>query len=411
MDTSSLRSHQLTTTPPVDFLLNNNTQRFLSESSSKHLNDLGDRRLIASLDLRGVCQRQVEELSEQLPAIGVRVVLYPSGSDGQQIIDGSRNSSRLEDTIPAPQELAALLNGKLEVLKLTPITQYLTNRDRLQSVTGSETAYIFSFGSSSILDEYLLLVTSFPLAPCEQTSAMQRAHLLRDYLIAHRFCIQRQDRDWEQTIRQVEHQLRNPLAAIELFAETLCLRLPPGELRQQAESIQKVVEDLGDRLQHMLCLEPECVAGTRDDLREILLDTIAMLKPSWEAKYIRIDVPEQALSFPINRSQIKQVFENLLKNAIYFSPNNSTITCNWKGGEREVLVEIGDRGPGLAPEELNSAFLPYFSRREGGTGLGLTIARSFVRQHNGDMWCQNLPEGGARFSFTLKHPATDYSSA
>ena len=411
MDTSSLRSHQLTTTPPVGFLLNNHGQEFYFQGSSQHLSAHGDRRLLASLDLRGVCQRQVEELSEQLPAIGVRVVLYPSGNDRHQIIDGSRNSNRIDEAIPDPQELNALLNGQLQVLSLTSITEYLPHRALLQSVTGREAAYIFPFGNSTSFDEYLLLVTHLPLAPNEQTLAIQRAHLLRDYLVAHRFCNQYQDRDWEQTIRQVEHQLRNPLAAIELFAETLCLRLPPGELRQQAESIQKVVGDLGDRLQQMLCQERGCTSETRYDLREILLDTIAMLKPSWEAKHIRIEVPDGALSFPINPSQIKQVFENLLKNAIYFSPNHSTISCSWKGDEGEVLVEIGDRGPGLAPEDLNSVFLPYFSRREGGTGLGLTIARSFVRLHNGDLWCQNLPEEGARFSFTLKHPLTDYSSA
>ncbi|MGK7906079.1 MAG: sensor histidine kinase [Synechococcus sp.] len=386
-----------------------------AESSTDCLEELGDFSPLASLDMRGVCRRQVEELTEQLPAIGARIVFHASGIDSWQIVDGSNNSSQFLQAIPNRQKLEPWLNQQLEILRPSLVSRLLPTRKKANSNSSNrhthlrtdEFIYLCVLNRVNDCEEYLLLVTDFLLTASQQKSVSQRAHLLRDYLMAYRAHLQSQERVLEQRMRQVEHQLRNPLATIELFAETLCLQLPPGELREQAKCIKTAVDDLDDRLKQLLTSARPPGSNVRCDLRNIVLDAISVLKPNWQAKQLQIDVPETPLFVSVNRSQIKQVFENLLTNAIYFSPHGSAIICSWRPFHQEVLVEISDRGPGLRPQDVTSAFLPYYSRRQGGTGLGLTIAKRFIREHNGDIWCQTLPEGGAQFSFTLKKMALD----
>jgi signal transduction histidine kinase len=111
--------------------------------------------------------------------------------------------------------------------------------------------------------------------------------------------------------------------------------------------------------------------------------------------------PDTAFTVAVDRSQIKQVFDNLLSNAVHFSPFGGTVTCQWQIFRHEVLFEISDQGPGLSEEDLKQAFTAFYSRRPGGTGLGLAIAKKIILDHHGNLWVQNLPGGGAQFSFTL----------
>ena len=103
----------------------------------------------------------------------------------------------------------------------------------------------------------------------------------------------------------------------------------------------------------------------------------------------------------VDRLQMQQVFDNLLSNAVHFSPLAGTITCSWQIFQNEVSIQVSDEGSGLSPEDLQKIFNPFYSRREGGTGLGLTIARKIVLSHQGSLWAQNVKSGGARFSLIL----------
>ena len=98
---------------------------------------------------------------------------------------------------------------------------------------------------------------------------------------------------------------------------------------------------------------------------------------------------------------MQQVFDNLLSNAVHFSPQSGTIACSWQIFQGEVLISISDEGAGLSPEDLYKIFNPFYSRREGGTGLGLTISKKIVLGHHGSLWAQNVKSGGARFSMIL----------
>jgi signal transduction histidine kinase len=116
---------------------------------------------------------------------------------------------------------------------------------------------------------------------------------------------------------------------------------------------------------------------------------------------LQVRYPDTPVPLMMDGWQMKQVLSNLLSNAVQFSPEGSTVTCHWRIFQQEVMVEVRDQGPGLSEEDIQQAFTPFYSRRPGGTGLGLAIAKKIILDHNGSLWVQNLPSGGAQFSFTL----------
>ncbi|MEL7083875.1 MAG: HAMP domain-containing sensor histidine kinase [Cyanobacteria bacterium J06597_1] len=350
------------------------------------------------------------ELSETFEALGARVVFFDSQSERWLWADGIR-SDRFTHLFPTPSVPARVSgeDGELlpfNVMSLPAADPPESNARRAYSQHASEYRYICLLERREDGDEYVSIATEVPLTLSQQRSVNQRVHLLHDYLHASRPRSQDTTSELEQRIQKAEHQIRNPLAAIELFADTLMLQLPPGQLRKQAEAIQTTIRDLDERLSLFQRPVHRPTIGQQCDLRSIALDAIAVLQHSWQAKQIFISIPDGPLPVTVNPSQTKQVFENVLSNAIYFSPPASVITCEWEVVQQEITVKVSDRGPGLSPEDIESVFSPHYSRRPGGRGLGLAIAKSFIREQGGEIWCRSLPTGGAQFCFTLSSLAT-----
>ncbi len=112
----------------------------------------------------------------------------------------------------------------------------------------------------------------------------------------------------------------------------------------------------------------------------------------------------------IDRTQVEQVFDNLILNAIHAMASGGILTievgistaASDSGGSRPVLaVKIGDSGPGIPSEVLERIFDPFFTTKKEGTGLGLTVARRIVRQHNGALEVESWPGIGTIFVVTL----------
>jgi two-component system sensor histidine kinase KdpD len=100
---------------------------------------------------------------------------------------------------------------------------------------------------------------------------------------------------------------------------------------------------------------------------------------------------------------LEQVFINLLENAARHTPAGTAIDVSAKLEKDSLLVQIADRGPGLAPDELERVFEKFYHAKSpaAGAGLGLAICRAVVEAHGGRIWAENRSEGGAVFRFTL----------
>ena len=235
--------------------------------------------------------------------------------------------------------------------------------------------------------------------------------IVRTYiqLVAKYFCLEQQKerelQDIVALLHQMEHHIRNHLAEISILAETI--RLHESSFGQiQAQEIHQKVVTLNRDLQQMSRLST-LVSGSKQkramhqDIRAISQTSINEFKNLINAKNIHVTYPQTTAYLVAEDLQLKQIFDNLLSNAIHFSPDSSTIHWHWQSFQSEILISICDRGCGLSPEDLQNMFCPFYSRRKDGQGLGLSIVKNLVLELKGNIWAENISQGGAKISIVL----------
>src|SRR5262249_10280607 len=134
---------------------------------------------------------------------------------------------------------------------------------------------------------------------------------------------------------------------------------------------------------------------------ELVRATLSLLEPSASARSVRLAMESEA-SVPVlcDGQRIQQVLINLIGNAIQFSPEGAAVRGSVEARGGRVLFAVVDSGAGIAPEALPHIFDRYWQarRREGGVGLGLTIARGIVAAHGGALCAESELGRGSRFS-------------
>ena len=141
-------------------------------------------------------------------------------------------------------------------------------------------------------------------------------------------------------------------------------------------------------------------------LEDVVGSALGRLRKESAGREINKHIPGQLPLVPLDGVMIEQVLFNLIDNALKYSPPGSPIDISAHAEDGEVIVEVADRGPGLAEDEREQVFEKLYrgaaSKSGGrGAGLGLAIARAIVDAHGGRIWADNRPGGGAVFSFSL----------
>lgn len=265
--------------------------------------------------------------------------------------------------------------------------------------------YICPLSQKNFVWEYLLLLCENPLSYTEEKTIETHGQLIQQYLHLYQAYINQSDeiKTLEHLVHKIGHELRNPISIISLIAENLRLTLPQLEHQEKVLSIQQTVSNLNESLNHLLdCGKRARLKLELHDLRDIFIKSVRHFKPILEAKKISVQYPQyKEAIISVDELQIQQVFGNLFSNAIHFSPEGGVITCNWQIFQQEIIVTIVDQGEGLSSQDLKNIFTPFYSRRPGGTGLGLTIVKKIIMDHGGSIWAENLPKRGTKFTFTL----------
>ncbi|WP_298821073.1 sensor histidine kinase [Chloroflexus sp.] len=214
----------------------------------------------------------------------------------------------------------------------------------------------------------------------------------------------------------VAHDLRNPVAIIQMM--TAILRNP--QLQRPSEERQRMLDDIYRQTEHILAMlndlldlsqiesgtvtiSPEPVA-----IKSLLEETVYRHQLLANPKQTRIElnIPTDGVVYA-DPLRLRQVLDNLISNAIKFSPPGSTITISVERDEQWWKFAVTDQGPGISPAERNrlfEAFSRLSARPTGGeksTGLGLAIARKVVQAHGGIIDVSSTPGQGATFWFTL----------
>jgi len=217
----------------------------------------------------------------------------------------------------------------------------------------------------------------------------------------------------DDSLAFVAHELRHPLSTIQLAAATLQRDRSPEAtdraamlITRSAARLARVVDDLVDvtRLQRASL----SVSLQRIDLREPLLAALEVARPSFAQRHQSIEAAVPTATLPVNGDAIRlqQVFSNLLSNASKYSPEGSEVRIAVNCGRGRVDVVVRDSGLGIKDDMLERIFEPFVRESGGGTtdglGVGLTLARTLVEQHGGQISAHSDGPGrGSEFRVML----------
>jgi signal transduction histidine kinase len=221
----------------------------------------------------------------------------------------------------------------------------------------------------------------------------------------------------EEFVAAAAHDLRTPLTSIQIGLSLLDAEATGmssdarGVLEAVRRNAQRLAIHVGDLVTaNQLNADLLGVQHEPLDLRDVAREAVAAVQPLFREKGQEIDL---ALPRPLpiwgDARRLEQVVVNLLVNAHRYTPVGTRVTIAGCADGTQVRLTVSDTGPGIPAEQLEQVFERHrrFQSGHGGSGLGLTIARSLTNLHGGRIWAESPPGGGARFHITLPHGRGD----
>jgi PAS domain S-box-containing protein len=199
-------------------------------------------------------------------------------------------------------------------------------------------------------------------------------------------------------VAHISHEIKNPLMTIGGFAgQVERLTGLPEEARRKLKLVRQEVQRLEKFLGDLSTFTKATPARkVLSDLPAMIREVAELMSSGFKEQGIefRLRAPEDLPRFFFDAGQIRQVLINLFKNAQEAMPQGGNLTVEVKLHKDKVRLTVADTGHGIPPEHLTSLFTPFFSTKEGGTGLGLTICRGLIEQHQGTIEIESDVERG-----------------
>lgn len=243
--------------------------------------------------------------------------------------------------------------------------------------------------------------------------AIDRERLAQEALEAE--ALRRSDAIKTAVLRAVSHDLRSPLMAILTAAGALArddLELDRKDEQELAATILaegQRLDRLVDNLLDLSRLEADALRPEPDVWAVDDLIVQALGEVDDAGARVQVDFPDDSPTARVDGRQIERVLVNMIENALKYSPSGDPVRVQITRTPLHVLVRVVDRGPGVAPYELERIFEPFQRGSSGGegrgAGLGLAIARGFAEANGCHVWAESRPGQGA--TFVLELPAGD----
>ena len=231
---------------------------------------------------------------------------------------------------------------------------------------------------------------------------------------------EKEERERRLFVSNVSHELRTPLTSVKSYLEAL----DEGALSEPvAPDFIKVSLDETNRMMRMVTdlLHLSRIDNTTSNLDVELINFTAFItfilnrfdkikSQDENLKYELIrDYPITSVWIEIDTDKMTQVIDNILNNAIKYSPDGGKITVSMKTTDDQMILSISDQGLGIPKQDLPKIFDRFYrvdrarSRAQGGTGLGLAIAKEIIKQHNGFIWAKSEYGKGSTFTIVLPY--------
>lgn len=213
-----------------------------------------------------------------------------------------------------------------------------------------------------------------------------------------------------RVIASIAHDLRNPLNSMSLVSELLATKCEEEDkaavqiLLRQVRSLDRLVSDLLDT--------SRIEAGQLDleiidqDMGVLIWDAVELFRAGTDLHDFKVEVPDEPIVCRCDGRRIAQVINNLVSNAVKYSPNGGVVTIKaWKG-EGRFFISVTDQGIGIAPQEIDNIFKPFYRTKATkgtipGIGLGLSASRRIVEAHGGKLQVKSTPGKGSTFCVDL----------
>ncbi len=385
--------------------------------------------------------RKITSIAERFSREDWSEKILIGGKDELKLLADTMNrmastlQSRIEDLETEKGKISAILSNMTEAV--------IAIDHRKQLVTANPNAEnIFGFKSNTTLGKSLIEITRHPQLERSVDHALKEQKTLTDeirlsfkdqkilrvnivipgiqlrdigsILVFHDVTeIRRLENIRKEFVANASHELRTPLTSVKGFIETLlggALKDPAATerflkiMQEDAARLGRLVDDmliLGEIEQGIAPIKKEAF----DVIKEIR-EVVVRLNLQAQSKKIEIEdrLPEGPLEITGDRDKVRQVFINLIDNAIKFNKEGGKIILKAKQGEKEVQISIEDTGIGIPQEALGRIFERFFrvdkgrSRELGGTGLGLAIVKHIMEAHGGQASCKSIPGQGSTFT-------------
>jgi two-component system nitrogen regulation sensor histidine kinase NtrY len=215
---------------------------------------------------------------------------------------------------------------------------------------------------------------------------------------------------WQEVARRVAHEIKNPLTPIQLSAQRLRKKFfekSPDFDEVFDDATNVIINEVGS-LKHMAdefskFARLPAPQMTRQSLHDVLREVVTLYRAAQKDIDLIVELDEDLPSINFDREQLKRVFVNLFDNAIQAMNQKGRlwVSTKYDTKRRRAVVTVADEGPGIAPEDQEQLFVPYFTRKKTGTGLGLAIVRRIITDHEGQIQAGNNQPKGASFTFDL----------
>ncbi len=215
-------------------------------------------------------------------------------------------------------------------------------------------------------------------------------------------------RTLESVGARVAHELKNPLAAIKALVQ-LAASTPHEEKRVQRLAIASAeIERMESVLRAYLTFERplEELHATPVDLGTLAAEAVALLDDrAGEAGVALACAPEPVVA-AVDARRLRSALIDLVSNAVEASARGARVTVTVRAADAGAEIEVADEGRGMSPTELARVGTPFYTTREGGTGLGVVLARQTVTQHGGALRFDSAPGRGTRVTLTIPREPT-----
>jgi len=216
----------------------------------------------------------------------------------------------------------------------------------------------------------------------------------------------------------VAHEIKNPLASIRIqlgIIRRILEKTAPKNntdfhnislVEQEIDRLNSIVVDF------LFAVRPMDITLILDRAEEVVAEVVELMRYEAENQHISIvtkiepDLPDVM----IDRKNLKQALLNIIKNAIAAMPEGGVLTISVEEKNDELQIAVSDTGIGIPEELMAKIFEPYFTTKESGSGLGLTITFKIIKEHNGEITVESTPGKGTTFTIHLPLPQPEQKS-